>query len=220
MSAPRSRTRPATPRNDAADRYSPAMAEALSPGGTTREATKKSLVVRETRRPKAPMPRVATDTASTAPRAHPFTRWSPVAHQLAERPLVALGPDDVEPGQQDQERVDQNTQQPPRQRNAEKGRTPRRGRAREQHWQQPQREDQDRGHAQGQPQLAPDEGPDVHLTELCLGVDLGDHAAGRRRSPGPAGDPDPGRDVPIAHVRPRPCGPCAADPAARASAGG
>ncbi len=39
------------PRNDAAERYSPPIAEALRAGRTEREATKKSLVVRENRQP-------------------------------------------------------------------------------------------------------------------------------------------------------------------------
>ena len=51
MSAPKASTRPATPRNEAAERYSPPMALALSAGRTEREATKKSLVVREKRQP-------------------------------------------------------------------------------------------------------------------------------------------------------------------------
>ena len=51
MSVPNARTRPATPRKDAAERYSPPIAEALSAGRTEREATKKSLVVREKRQP-------------------------------------------------------------------------------------------------------------------------------------------------------------------------
>ena len=42
---------PASPSTEAADRYSPPMAEAFSPGRTVREATKKSLVVRENRQP-------------------------------------------------------------------------------------------------------------------------------------------------------------------------
>jgi hypothetical protein len=62
---PKASTRPATPRNDAADRYSPPIADALRPGRTVREATKKSLVVRENRQPYAPTASVATKTAVT-----------------------------------------------------------------------------------------------------------------------------------------------------------
>jgi hypothetical protein len=51
MSTPYFMTRPATPRNDAADRYSPEMADAFHIGFTVREATKKSDVVRATRIP-------------------------------------------------------------------------------------------------------------------------------------------------------------------------
>ena len=42
---------PATPRNDAAERYSPEMAAAFQFGPTDREATRKSLVVRAKRSP-------------------------------------------------------------------------------------------------------------------------------------------------------------------------
>ena len=54
------------PRNEAAERYSPPIAEALSRGLTVREATKKSLVVRENRSPQVPIARVVTVTAMTA----------------------------------------------------------------------------------------------------------------------------------------------------------
>ena len=54
------------PRKDAAERYSPPMALALSRGRTVRDATKKSLVVREIRSPHVPMTNVATDTSTTA----------------------------------------------------------------------------------------------------------------------------------------------------------
>ena len=54
-SAPSRRIRPATPRNDAADRYSPEIALALATGPTVREATRKSDVLRATRTPNEPM---------------------------------------------------------------------------------------------------------------------------------------------------------------------
>ena len=66
MSAPNASTSPATPRNDAAERYSPPIADALSRGPTLREATKKSLVVRATRSPKMPRTSVATETRAIA----------------------------------------------------------------------------------------------------------------------------------------------------------
>ena len=66
MSAPKVSTSPATPRNEAAERYSPPIALALSPGRTVRDATKKSLVVRENRSPQVPIARVATVTRTTA----------------------------------------------------------------------------------------------------------------------------------------------------------
>jgi hypothetical protein len=43
--------RPAIPRNDAADRYSPEIAAALATGRTVREASTKSEVLRRARTP-------------------------------------------------------------------------------------------------------------------------------------------------------------------------
>src|SRR3712207_5990580 len=65
-STPYRRISPATPRNDAADRYSPLIAAAFQAGLTDREATRKSEVVRANRSPYAPMPTV-TSTTSTSP---------------------------------------------------------------------------------------------------------------------------------------------------------
>src|SRR5580698_6326448 len=59
---------PAMPRNDAADRYSPQMADAFNVGGTRRAATRKSAGVRATRTPRAPMTAVTTAVAMIAPR--------------------------------------------------------------------------------------------------------------------------------------------------------
>jgi len=49
--APSFISRPAMPRNDAADRYSPEIAAALNQGVTAREATNRSDVVRAKRTP-------------------------------------------------------------------------------------------------------------------------------------------------------------------------
>src|SRR5688572_24231310 len=54
------------PRNDAADRYSPPIAAAFHVGLTTREATRKSEVVRASLRPYAPMATVTRVTATIA----------------------------------------------------------------------------------------------------------------------------------------------------------
>src|SRR3954454_21229738 len=54
-SAPSRRISPATPRKDAADRYSPEIALALATGPTVRDATRKSDVLRATRTPIEPM---------------------------------------------------------------------------------------------------------------------------------------------------------------------
>src|SRR5690606_16840877 len=58
--------RPAMPRNDAADRYSPEIAPALAIGPTVREATKKSEVLRATRTPIDP---ITADATATRPMA-------------------------------------------------------------------------------------------------------------------------------------------------------
>jgi hypothetical protein len=57
---------PAMPRKDAAERYSPEMAEALRNEGTWRAATMKSAGVRATRTPRAPMIAVTSVTVTTA----------------------------------------------------------------------------------------------------------------------------------------------------------
>jgi hypothetical protein len=59
-------TSPATPRKLAADRYSPPIAAAFQFGVTAREATRKSEVVRASRRPYAPIATVARVTATIA----------------------------------------------------------------------------------------------------------------------------------------------------------
>src|SRR3954452_1186546 len=51
---------PAMPMNDAAERYSPEMAEAFQPTETERPATKKSPAVFEVRADQKPIPMVAT----------------------------------------------------------------------------------------------------------------------------------------------------------------
>ena len=58
--------RPATPRKEAAERYSPEMADALRDAGTWRAATRKSAGVRATRTPRAPIIAVTAVTAMMA----------------------------------------------------------------------------------------------------------------------------------------------------------
>src|SRR5436305_8257944 len=70
-------TRPATPRKDAADRYSPLIAAAFQAGLTSREATRKSDVVRARRSPYAPIATVATITATIAGTAYGFSAGPP-----------------------------------------------------------------------------------------------------------------------------------------------
>ncbi len=57
---------PAIPRKEAADRYSPEMAEALRNDGTWRAATMKSAGVRAIRTPRRLMTAVMTVTAAMA----------------------------------------------------------------------------------------------------------------------------------------------------------
>src|SRR2546429_7362169 len=59
-------TSPATPRNDAADRYSPDTAAEFSSGDTLREATRKSEVVRIAATPRRPISNVISTTGATA----------------------------------------------------------------------------------------------------------------------------------------------------------
>ena len=65
-STPYLSTSPATPKNEAAERYSPPIAAAFQRGLTVREATRKSEVVRASRSPYAPMITVASVTAMIA----------------------------------------------------------------------------------------------------------------------------------------------------------
>src|ERR1043165_9193124 len=51
---------PATPMNEAAERYSPEIAEAFQPTETERPATKKSLAVFDCRADQKPLPMVTT----------------------------------------------------------------------------------------------------------------------------------------------------------------
>src|SRR5580692_10404666 len=100
---------PAMPRNDAAERYSPEMAEALRNEGTWRAATMKSAGVRAMRTPRTLMTAVTTVTAAmaamvagsvTGPSASLFLQ------QLDEPLLQALGAPHVPVAEQHQWWVD------------------------------------------------------------------------------------------------------------------
>src|SRR6478735_2780544 len=99
------------------------MAAAFQPGRTVREATRKSLVVRASRTPYDPIATVATTTNEMATRAavEEFTGLlsgrSVVLEQIGEIALDALGPHAIEPAQQIQHRVGEDTQHPPDRRN-------------------------------------------------------------------------------------------------------
>ena len=64
-------TIPAIPMNEAAERYSPEMAEAFQPTETDRPATKKSPVVLEVRADQNPMAIVATTVMKENAKTHP-----------------------------------------------------------------------------------------------------------------------------------------------------
>src|SRR5690242_10117351 len=64
---------PATPMNDAAERYSPEIAEAFQPTDTARPATKKSLVVFEVRAERKPIQIVTTTVMRENARIHGST---------------------------------------------------------------------------------------------------------------------------------------------------
>src|SRR5436190_23661189 len=64
---------PATPMNDAADRYSPEIAEAFQPTDTERPATKKSLAVFDCLADQKPMPIVTTTVMKANVKIHGST---------------------------------------------------------------------------------------------------------------------------------------------------
>src|ERR1700754_272388 len=104
--APPRRTTPATPRNDAAERYSPEIALALATGPTVRDATRKSEVLRATRTPYDPMIADATPTipiATSATTPEVLMCGSSVLDVVGEVLLDAVRDADVAPGHADQE---------------------------------------------------------------------------------------------------------------------
>src|SRR5580698_5736339 len=102
---------PAMPRNDAADRYSPQMADAFRVGGTRRAATRKSAEVRATRTPRAPMIAVTTAVAMIAPRINGSV--ISLVEQLGEAVFDPTGSAPVPEPEEHERRVDP----PPRTRN-------------------------------------------------------------------------------------------------------
>src|ERR1700727_267585 len=105
--------RPATPRKDAEDRYSPEMADAFSVAGTWRAATKKSAGVRATRTPRAPMIAVSAVTAMMATMEAGSVRPEPVPRpgsvlleELDELALQAPRPPHVPVAEEDEGWVD------------------------------------------------------------------------------------------------------------------
>src|SRR5687768_14424441 len=102
MSAPKASTSPATPRKDAAERYSPPIALALRAGRTVREATKKSDVVRLNLSPQMPIPTVSTETTRTATAPKVRLTGSPpvgeIDHPPSRDPVTSLPLDHVGEG--------------------------------------------------------------------------------------------------------------------------
>ena len=64
---------PATPMKDAAERYSPEMADAFQPTETERPATKKSLAVLEVFAERNPIQRVTATVRNEKPKIHGST---------------------------------------------------------------------------------------------------------------------------------------------------
>jgi hypothetical protein len=89
------RISPATPRKDAADRYSPEIAPAFAVGPTVREATRKSEVLRANRTPNEPITVEATATiamqlSATTAAGVMFTSLRP--HRMTPEPQAWSGP--------------------------------------------------------------------------------------------------------------------------------
>src|SRR5215831_7688968 len=104
------------PRNEAADRYSPEMVAAFSPGGTSRAATRKSSGVLAIRTPLAPTATVSSvivamaataGTLSIEASADWINQVDEVCFQLAGLAVVELADGhehEKDPGAQDDER--------------------------------------------------------------------------------------------------------------------
>src|SRR5258708_31781176 len=107
------------PRNDAADRYSPEMAAALSAGGTWRAATMKSSGVRATLMPRAPTMIVSSVTNAIAPMA--ASDIGPSARRIDEvgEPALQLPPlTVVEPADREKQRGEREAEHDQGERNA------------------------------------------------------------------------------------------------------
>ncbi len=182
MSAPKVRIRPATPRKDAAERYSPPIAEALSAGRTVREATKKSQVVRENRSPQMPIAE-RQQARPGRPRRCLGARGSSAPDQVGEVALVALRSADVDPAEQHQQRVDQEARAAPRSA-ASRGRcgVSSSGASVEERAAAADRQPHRGQDADGEPQLRAQQRAHVDLAQLGLRVDLLHRSCGRRRT--------------------------------------
>src|SRR6516165_8082771 len=107
------------PRKDAAERYSPEMAAALSPGGTCRAATMKSSGVRATRMPRAPTTMVSRVTKTIAPSEASDIGWpARRVDEVGEPGLELAGLAVVEPADREQHRVEREAEHDQRERDA------------------------------------------------------------------------------------------------------
>src|SRR3954452_15027053 len=109
-------TSPATPRNDAADRYSPETAAEFTSGEIRRDATRKSDVVRIAATPRTPISSVTSTTGATAS----ATPTSGPARSLVV--LQALGAAQLPAGQQCHRRVRQHREHQPGHRDSQQPR--------------------------------------------------------------------------------------------------
>ena len=127
---------------------------------------------------------VANATRATATAAPESIDGQVAFDELGELALVALGAEDRPPGEDDQERVDEDAEQQPG-RGSGKPSTCDRADARHQREEQRQPAQEDRGgqaDPHGQPSLGADQRAQVELAELGLLADLARDGPGRARA--------------------------------------
>src|SRR5215467_1150835 len=150
------------PRNEAADRYSPEMAAAFSPGGTSRAATRKSSGVLAIRTPRAPTATVSSVTAAIAATAGTLS-IEPSAdrvNQVDEACLQLAGLAVVEPADGHEHREDPGAQDDKRERQAGHRGLAGAGQQGHDQWQGSDHRERDGQAHQGQPELCPGQRPD------------------------------------------------------------
>src|SRR3954468_7390982 len=199
MSAPYARTRPAMPRNAAAEMYSPLIAEAFHQGETSREAVYRSEAwagrVRTDTPTREAMRRVsATIVIMAAP--PPGRARSLAPRRMREGPLRALGEAYVPARGHDPDGLDASAQDQPGQAHPQEPYVGEPGGEGEQQGQAGEEDEDDRGAGEGQPRLGADQRPDLGRTGIDAFVG-GFSAAGARTGAGD-GDGDT-----LGHLGPR-----------------